>query len=34
MPDVDESKSGLPFLDVFVRCAEGIGGGSLVQGDE
>jgi len=30
MQDVGESKSGLPFLDVFVRCAEGIVGGKLI----
>jgi hypothetical protein len=30
MRDVAKSKSGLPFLDVFARCAEGIGGGKLI----
>ena len=30
MPDADESKSGLPFLEVFVRCVEGIKGGRLI----
>jgi hypothetical protein len=30
MRDVDKSESGLPFLNVFARCAEGIGGGKLI----
>ena len=30
MRNAESSKSGLPFLDVFVRCAEGIGGGKLI----
>jgi hypothetical protein len=30
MRDVDESKSSLPFLDVFVRCVEGIRVGKLI----
>jgi hypothetical protein len=34
MRNVDETKSGLPFLEVFLRCVEGIEGGKLIQGDE
>ena len=30
MREVGKSKSGLPFLDVFVRCAEAIGGRKLI----
>jgi hypothetical protein len=30
MRDVDERKSGLPFLEVLVRCVEGIGGRRLI----
>ena len=29
--NLENSKSGLPFLDVFVRCAQGIGRGKLIR---
>jgi hypothetical protein len=31
MQNLDKRKSGQPFLDVFVRCAEGIGAGKLIR---
>jgi hypothetical protein len=30
MRNLDKSKSGQPFLDVFVRCAQGLGSGKLI----
>jgi hypothetical protein len=30
MRNLDNSKSGQPFLDVFVRCAQGVGAGKLI----
>jgi len=30
MRNLDKSKSGQPFLDVFVRCAQGVGAGKLI----
>jgi len=31
MQNLDKRKSGQPFLDVFVRCAEGMGAGKLIR---
>jgi hypothetical protein len=30
MRNLEKSKSGQPFLDVFVRCAQGVGSGKLI----
>src|ERR1035441_7909414 len=30
MQNLDKRKSGRPFLDVFVRCAQGLGSGKLI----
>lgn len=30
MQNLDKGKIGRPFLDVFVRCAHGVGAGELI----
>jgi hypothetical protein len=29
--NLEKNQTGLPHLDVFVRCAQGIGGGKLIR---